>query len=185
MAYFTAVLSPEGSGDDRAWRSVDIDLEAGSPDELGDALRGAVDDDDVPVLAVLEREDEWFALVRADAGGEVRSFVSDLLAAGSGPYAGLFSEDVLDPGLPVHRAQDDGGSDDDEDDEDESGGAPPGAPAPDDEEPSWAGDPAVLADLGCPAEELLALTARGDDPAAALAEVGELLGCAEVMESLR
>ena len=91
MAYFTAVLSPDGPGDDREWRSVEIDLEAGSPDELGDALRGAVDDDS-PVLAVLEREDEWFALVRTDGPIDVKVFVSDAVAAADSAYAPLFAE---------------------------------------------------------------------------------------------
>lgn len=181
MAYFTAVLSPDGSGDEREWRSVEIDLEAGSPDELGDALRGAVDDDS-PVLAVLEREDEWFALVRTDGAIDVRVFVSDAVAAADSAYAPLFAE------LPTATDQarsgdldDDGDDGDEEDEEPEEESRPEPAVVED----VWAGDPELLADLGCPADLLLRLSRSGADPAAATVEIGELLGFADVLESLR
>jgi putative tRNA adenosine deaminase-associated protein len=184
VAYFTAVLSPEGSGDDRAWRSVDIDLEAGSPDELGDALRGAVDDDDVPVLAVLEREDEWFALVRTDGGVDVRVFVSDAVAAADSAYAPLFAElppaaAVVAGGDGADEASDDDGSEVEEDE------VPAPRPDPAVVEDVWAGDPDLLADLGCPADVLVRLAGSGTDPSAATVEIGEVLGFADALESLR
>ena len=184
MAYFTAVLSPEGSGDDRDWRSVDIDLEAGSPDELGDVLRGAVDDDDAPVLAVLEREDEWFALVRTDGGVDTRVFVSDAVAAADSSFAPLFAE--LPPATEASVA-DDSGQDDAQDDDD---GGQDDEPASDRPEPVvaedvWAGDPELLADLGLSAEALVRIAASGADPSGATVEIGELLGFADVLESLR
>ncbi|WP_432561534.1 tRNA adenosine deaminase-associated protein [Kineococcus sp. SYSU DK003] len=179
MAYFTAVLSPEGSGDDRDWRSVDIDLEAGSPDELGDVLRAAVDDDGAPVLAVLEREDEWFALVRTDSD-DVKVFVSDAVAAADSSYAPLFAE--LPPATDLAPTED-GTDEQDEEDEDEE----PATTRPDPvvAEDVWAGDPELLADLGCPAPVLLRLATSGADPSAATVEIGELLGFADVLESLR
>ena len=181
MAYFTAVLSPEGSGDDRDWRSVDIDLEAGSPDELGDALRGAVDDDDAPVLAVLEREDEWFALVRTDGGVDVRVFVSDAVAAADSAYAPLFAE--LPPAAAVVGEDGaEGGPGASEPDEDEVPATRPDPPVVED---VWAGDPELLSDLGCPAEVLVRLAGSGADPSAATVEIGEVLGFADVLESLR
>ena len=183
MAYFTAVLSPEGSGDDRDWRSVDVDLEAGSPDELADVLRGAVDDDG-PVLAVLEREDEWFALVRTDGDGDARVFVSDAVAAADSAYAPLFAELPAAGELATGAAAADDEAADDEEDEEEAvaeEAARPGAPVED----VWAGDPELLADLGCPAQVLLRLAASGEDPSAATVEIGELLGFADVVESLR
>ncbi|PRY16092.1 hypothetical protein [Kineococcus rhizosphaerae] len=178
MAYFTAVLSPDGSGDDREWRSVEIDLEAGSPDELGDALRGAVDDDS-PVLAVLEREDEWFALVRTDGPIDVKVFVSDAVAAADSAYAPLFAE--LPTAGENARADDAEDSDDDPEEESDEEARPDPAVAED----VWAGDPELLTDLGCPAEVLLRLSGSGTDPAAATVEIGELLGFADVLESLR
>ncbi|WP_337062422.1 tRNA adenosine deaminase-associated protein [Kineococcus sp. G2] len=174
MAYFTAVLTPDGDG----WRSVDVDLEAGSPEELGDVLRGAVGDDAV-VLAVLEREDEWFAFVRTD-GDDTRVFVSDAVAAADSSYAELFAE--LPPATEVPPPG--GGAADDEDDED-GPGAPGTAAVPGAGEAVWAGDPDLLADLGCPATTITRLAVSGPDPSAATVEVGEVLGFAEVLESLR
>ncbi|WP_432484385.1 tRNA adenosine deaminase-associated protein [Kineococcus esterisolvens] len=181
MAYFTAVLTPDGDG----WRSVDVDLEAGSPEELGDVLRGAVGDDAV-VLAVLEREDEWFALVRTD-GDDTRVFVSDAVAAADSSYAELFAELPPATQVPAPGAGDaDGGGGD-------AGTVPEGADAapaaavaaPAVAEAVWAGDPDLLADLGCPPAVLVRLALAGTDPSAATVEVGELLGFADVLESLR
>jgi putative tRNA adenosine deaminase-associated protein len=184
VAYFTAVLSPEGSGDDRDWRSVDIDLEAGSPDELGDVLRGAVDDDDASVLAVLEREDEWFALVRTDGGVDTKVFVSDAVAAADSSFAPLFAE--LPPATRAVLG-DDASADDDGDGD---GGEEDDEPTATRSEPVvaedvWAGDPELLADLGLPAEVLVRIAASGADPSGATVEIGELLGFADVLESLR
>ena len=183
MAYFTAVLSPEGSGDDRDWRSVDVDLEAGSPDELADVLRGAVDGDG-PVLAVLEREDEWFALVRTDGDVDVRVFVSDAVAAADSAYAPLFAELPAAGELASGTADADAEAADDEEDEEEAV-AEEAARSGTLVEDVWAGDPELLADLGCPAQVLLRLAASGEDPSAATVEIGELLGFADVVESLR
>ena len=59
VAYFTAVVARTGS----AWRARDVELdEGGGLDELADMLRSVAVDDE-PVIAVLEHEDEWFALV--------------------------------------------------------------------------------------------------------------------------
>jgi putative tRNA adenosine deaminase-associated protein len=187
VAYFTAVLAPEGSGADRDWRSVDIDLEAGSPDELGDALRGAVDDDR-PVLAVLEREDEWFALVRTDGDIDVKVFVSDAVAAAESAYAPLFAELPAATGLPVRAAAvDDDEDDTDEDPDEEEAAAEPTSARSESgiAEDVWAGDPELLGDLGCPADVLVRLATSSADPATATVEIGELLGCADVLESLR
>ncbi|MFD0482084.1 hypothetical protein ACFQ46_05705 [Kineococcus sp. GCM10028916] len=188
MAYFTAVLSPEGSGDDRDWRSVDIDLEAGSPDELGDVLRGAVDDDDASVLAVLEREDEWFALVRTDGGVDTKVFVSDAVAAADSSFAPLFAE--LPPATRAvlgddGAADDDGDADGDDDGEEEDDEPTATRSEPVVAEDVWAGDPELLADLGLPAEVLVRIAASGADPSGATVEIGELLGFADVLESLR
>ncbi|GAA4980264.1 hypothetical protein [Kineococcus glutinatus] len=178
MPYFTAVLASDPSG----WRARDVDVPAGSLDELAEVLRAAAVGE-APVLAAIESEDEWFALVRADPSGEARFFVSDALAAGSGGYAGLFADDALPAEYPVAPpvvAGDEGDGDGEDGDGEDGGSGAAAAPAA-----PWAGDPGLLSDLGCPAGELLELAERGDDPAAALAEVGELLGCADVMESLR
>ncbi|MEO7745203.1 MAG: hypothetical protein ABIV05_03140 [Actinomycetota bacterium] len=87
MAYFTAVIARSGAD----WRSVDVDVEdAETLDELAELLRAARRDG--PVLAVLEREDDWFALVRVDGDDDdARSFVSDLAATEGGHYGPLLA----------------------------------------------------------------------------------------------
>ena len=69
--------------------------------------------------------------------------------------------------------------DDDEDDEDDA----------EDEEPTiaaWAGDPEILEDLGVSARVLRKITEdSGDDPGRVLAELGETVGFAELLEALR
>jgi len=186
VAYFTAVLSQVDGRQD--WRSVEVDLEAGSPDELGDLLRSAVDDDDTPVIAVLEREDEWFALVRTDAGVDVRVFVSDAVAAADSSYAELFAElpppggSLPRPPAPLDATEPEDGADDDE--------VEPAADEVTTPEPAvaptlWAGDADLLADLGCSAETLVQLATAGDDPSAATVRIGELTGFADALEALR
>jgi len=173
VAYFTAVIARSG----RSWKTRDVEVDdAGSLDELADVLRAASVGDQ-PVLAVIEHEDEWFALVRVDGDDEPRLFVSDLAACSVGHYATLLASaadvDVHDDD-PV-----DPDAEDDEDDEE----------APDEEEPviaAWAGDTDLLDDLGVSARALRKLSEeKGDDPSAVLAEIGETVGFAELLEALR
>ena len=80
VAYFTAVIARAGA----SWRSRDVEVDdANTLEDLTDALRGVAVGDQ-PVLAVIEHEDEWFALVRVDGDdpgtvlaevGEVVGFV--------------------------------------------------------------------------------------------------------------
>ena len=87
MSYFTAVIASDG----RQWRPRDVDVEdATSLDDLADTLRN-VGHGDRPVLALLEHEDEWFALVRVDGDDDPRVFVSDMPAASRGAFAELLA----------------------------------------------------------------------------------------------
>jgi len=173
VAYFTAVIARSG----RSWKARDVEVDdAGSLDELADALRQAAIDDQ-PVLAVIEHEDEWFALVRVDGDEEPRLFVSDLGASTQGHYADLLASaadvDVVD--------EDDLAADDKDDEDDEEGD--------DDAEAvvaAWAGDVDLLDDLGITARALRKLTEeKGDDPGSVLAEIGETAGFSELLEALR
>lgn len=173
MAYFTAVIARSG----RSWKARDVEVDdASSLDELADALRGAALGDE-PVLAVVEHEDEWFALVRVDGDDEPRLFVSDLAASTQGHYAQLLAAaadvDVADPDEDGADESEDGdGEDEDEDDE-------PVVAA-------WAGDLDLLDDLGVGARALRKLAEeKGDDPGAVLAEIGEAVGFADLLEALR
>jgi putative tRNA adenosine deaminase-associated protein len=171
VAYFTAVIARSGA----TWRARDVEVDdASTLEELTDALR-SVSVGDEPVLAVIEHEDEWFALVRVDGDEEPRLFVSDLGAAGISPYGPL-----LAPAADVDSAEDvdvpsEGEDDESEDDEDD--------------EPkiaAWAGETDLLEDLGVTGRTLRKLVEEnGDDPGAVLAEVGETVGFVELLDALR
>jgi putative tRNA adenosine deaminase-associated protein len=172
VAYFTAVIARSG----RSWKARDVEVDdASSLDELADALRSASLDDQ-PVLAVIEHEDEWFALVRVDGEEEPRLFVSDLAASTQGHYANLLASAA---DVDVGDGDDDAeGGEDPDDEEGDAGEEPVVAP--------WAGDPEILDDLGVTARALRKLTEeRGDDPGAVLAEIGEAVGFADQLAALR
>jgi putative tRNA adenosine deaminase-associated protein len=190
VAYFTAVIARSGG----TWKARDVEVDdAGSLDELADALRQTAIDDQ-PVIAVIEHEDEWFALVRVDGDDEPRLFVSDLGASTKGHYAGLLAgaadvdveddadvagEDENGDAAGDGAAGDDAGEDGAGDGAD--GAAEDGAPVM-----AWAGDADLLDDLGTSARALRKLAEeKGDDPGAVLAEIGEVAGFAELLEALR
>jgi putative tRNA adenosine deaminase-associated protein len=206
VSYFSAVIGRNGSG----WRALDVDVEdLESLDEVAEHLQAVGHGG--PVVAVLEREDEWFALIRVDDDAEWRAFVSDHDASQRGHYAQLLAPVAdLEPDEYAHlrtstaasvsRADEDdddpddddldGADDDRADDEDpllaEAEADLAAAAVETDVPPAWAGDPGVLADLGVPAEELVALvTAAPGDPGAVVADIGERCGFDELIEALR
>jgi putative tRNA adenosine deaminase-associated protein len=178
VAYFTAVLARAGSG----WRARDLEVEeSGTLDGLADSLR-AVAVDDQPVLAVVEHEDEWFALVRVDGEEEPRLFVSDLAAASRSGYAELLApaadvEPMLDADEEAAEGDEEEGAEDEEDGDGEA------------DQPAlavWAGEADLLEDLGVTGSALRRLVQdNADDPGAVLAEVGERVGFSELLEALR
>jgi putative tRNA adenosine deaminase-associated protein len=175
VAYFTAVLARVGSG----WKARDVEVdEADSLDGLADALR-SVAVDDQPVLAVIEHEDEWFAIVRVDGDEEPRLFVSDLGAASHGGYAEMLAS-AADVDADIEPDEDEGDDEESESDEEEE---------PEPEPPPalvWAGEPDILEDLGVAGRVLRRLVEENaDDPGAVLADVGERVGFAELLEALR
>lgn len=219
MSYFTAVLARHGKG----WRVLDLDVDdAEDLEDLADLVRGGLPGAG-PGLAIIEREDSWFALVRVDEDGEPRPFVSDLRESLRSRYATVLESaaDVDIPeeldGLADAVSDDDGAEDDDEsgsattasaeedvddeisDDEDEPDDVLASArealsPDLSDLEAdgrlrasrTWAGDPALLEDLGVTAADLVQLTVEeADDPGAALAGIGEACGFDEQLDALR
>jgi putative tRNA adenosine deaminase-associated protein len=178
VAYFTAVIARSGL----SWRARDVEVDdASSLDELADSLR-AVAVDEEPVLAVVEHEDEWFAIVRVDGEELPRLFVSDLGAASGSHYGELLAPaaDVESEDDPADDPSGDG-EDDDEADEDESVVADDG-----DAVAVWAGETDLLEDLGVTGRTLRGLVeAHADDPGAVLAEVGETVGFADLLAALR
>lgn len=173
VAYFTAVIARTSPD----WRARDIEVDdAASLEDLTDQLR-AVAVGDQPVLAVIEHEDEWFALVWVDGEEDPRLFVSDLAAASRSRYGSL-----LAAAADVDDADDADGDD---------GADEAGDDANDDEEQEpkvalWAGETDLLEDLGVSGRTLRKLVEEnGDDPGAVLAEVGETVGFVELLDALR
>ena len=204
VSYFTAVIASDGRG----WRTRDVDVEdAASLDDLADTLRG-VGRGDEPVLAVIEHEDEWFALVRVDGDEDARIFVSDLPAASRGVFAELLapaadieSSATADPAPEddEEQAADDADDalvveDDLENDVEPRDGAADDVlvdlsdletedPEP---PPPWAGHADLLVDLGVAPQLMIELCDKhADDPSTVLAEIGEQAGFAELLDALR
>jgi len=218
VSYFTAVLARHGKG----WRVLDLDVDdAEDLEELADLVRGGLPGAG-PGLAIIEREDSWFALVRVDEDGEPRPFVSDLRESLRSRYA-VVLEAAADVDIPeeLDGLADAVGDDEVEDEDDETDAAPTGSDDDVDDEisdaedepedvlagarealspdlsdleadgvvrpsRSWAGDPGLLEDLGVSAADLVQLTVdEADDPAAALAGIGEACGFDEQLDALR
>lgn len=158
MSYFAAALARTPAG----WTAEEIDLDGlADVDEVADRVRD-VDGDAEMSLLFVEEDDEYVAILRVDAGAdEPRVFVSDSHATETYAVAGLLAGAVEDPADP--------------DDEDES---------PPDSEP--VGDADLLADLGTPRRDLIALvTHERTLPADVISEVCERAGCLDELESLR
>jgi putative tRNA adenosine deaminase-associated protein len=153
VPYFTAVVARES----RRWVAHDLDLD--SIEDLGELageLRDVVDDEDEPVLLLVEREDAWWGVLRVDGEDDPRVFVSDAVGAAASSYASVLEL----------------AADDDEEDDVVRQGA-------------CAGDFDVLADLGTSPEALREMCDEEVPPMDALATVAERAGFAEVLDSLR
>ncbi|WP_407566110.1 hypothetical protein [Streptomyces sp. 184] len=181
--YFAALLARTEDG----WEASDTELDdVETLDDLADLAREATADDDETVLVLLEQEGIWYGVIRIDGEDDPRVFVSNAAAAGRSAYG----EILLTPELLGREPEDDsaldsltdldgtedGEPDDDtvpDPDSDADADAPPGAPA------GPVGDTELLEDLGVSEKQLLAL--HGD----AVNEIAEMLGAADVLETVR
>lgn len=92
MSYFAALLSRDAG----PWQPREIDVDGHDDlDALVDTMRRAGKGDSTTLL-VLEHEDEWFALVRADDADDPRVFVSSARAAGESAYAEALGVEEVD-----------------------------------------------------------------------------------------
>jgi putative tRNA adenosine deaminase-associated protein len=161
LSYFAAALARTEAG----WTGEELDLDDVTDLEaLTDLLRDLSGDGPGPGLLLLEEDDEYVAVVRADGGtaslAEPRVFLSDRRAVQQSDVAAMLWEE--------------GAASDGDDDESTRPVAEP------------VGDTALLADLGTSADELLGLCAEeGLLPADVLTEVCERAGCLDVLEGLR
>ncbi|MEU9185442.1 hypothetical protein AB0D14_12915 [Streptomyces sp. NPDC048484] len=187
--YFAALLARTEDG----WEASDTELDdVETLSDLSDLAREASVDDDT-VLVYIEQEDAWFGVVRVDGEEDPRIYVSDAAAAARSSYGEILLTDELlgrDPGddnvadldsLDLDGTEDgepenETDADADADGEDDVGIIAKGEIVP----PGPIGDREVLADFGVNEKELLAL-----DSTDALGEIAEVLGAAEVLETVR
>ncbi|MFE0175193.1 hypothetical protein ACFWZ2_23020 [Streptomyces sp. NPDC059002] len=183
--YFAALLARTEDG----WEASDTELDdVETLSDLADLAREATADyDDDTVLVFIEQEDAWFGVVRVDGEEDPRIYVSDAAAAARSSYGEILLTDEMlgrDPGddpaddldaLDLDGTEDgepaDAADPADDPDADADADAVPAGPL---------GDTEILADLGVPEKDLLGL-ASGD----ALSEIAEILGAAEVLETVR
>jgi putative tRNA adenosine deaminase-associated protein len=167
LSYFAVVLSRAR----QQWSAAEIDLgDVEDFDGLIEEATAQVEDGfDVAVIAV-EEDDEWLALVRADADGDARVFLSDTRALTTSSIASLFGDAV--EGQPVADPEEET-----DDEEEAAGGAIDAEPG---------GDPGLVSDLGTTAAALLELCAKeGALPGDVTAAVCERAGCLDVYDALR
>ena len=158
MPYFAAGLTRSAAG----WRGEEVELdEVEDLDGVADLLRDLTEDDDDVALLLVEENDEYLAIVRIQGDGDPRVFLSDVRAVEQSGIAAAIYDDT-----PAAV-----------DDEDGESGKPTAEPV---------GDPALLADLGTPEDDLLELCAEeGLLPADVLTTICERAGCADVLDALR
>ncbi|GHG60131.1 tRNA adenosine deaminase-associated protein [Streptomyces griseocarneus] len=174
--YFAALLARTDDG----WEASDTELDnVETLTDLADLARESSVSEDT-VLALIEQEDSWFAVVRVDGEDDPRVYVSDAVAARRSSYGAMLVDELTgrdeDPGDELDSLDLDGtedgepeGSAEEVDDAEASGPAPHGP----------LGDDALLDDLGVSVKELRALD--GD----ALSNIADALGCTEVLEAVR
>ncbi|GGX82644.1 hypothetical protein [Streptomyces minutiscleroticus] len=177
--YFAALLARTEDG----WEASDTELDdVETLSDLTDLAREASVDEDT-VLVLIEQEDAWFGVVRVDGEDDPRIYVSDAAAAARSSYGEILLTDELlgkepgDDGTDLDALDLDGTEDGeaDDDDEDDAAGA-----AGDTARSGPIGDVEILTDLGVDEKELLAL-----DSTDAVGEIAEVLGAAEVLETVR
>ncbi|OLT28693.1 hypothetical protein BJF83_14415 [Nocardiopsis sp. CNR-923] len=160
MSTFAAVFAPNG----KAWRGTEVDL--GPVDAIDDVTELMIDfaaerGSDLSLLLV-EADDEWFAVVRAEETGDPRVYLSDARVVHDHPLAGVLSEAG---GLGAPQPA-------------ESAGARPN-PVP-------TGDGDLLTDLGVTEDELRSLsTGGGVLPSDVLAVVAERAGFSDILDGMR
>jgi putative tRNA adenosine deaminase-associated protein len=165
LSYFAAALARTEEG----WTGQEVDLdEVTDLEGLTELLRELTGEGTGPALLLLEENDEYVALVRADGGTasleEPRVFLSDRRAVQNSDVAAMLWEEAE--------------LDDEDAEEDEDEGTRPVA------EP--VGDTELLSDLGTPGPVLVSLCAEeGRLPADVLTALCERAGCVDQLEELR
>jgi putative tRNA adenosine deaminase-associated protein len=152
------------------WHAVEVSVDgAESIEDFADIARDI--EGDVRML-LLEQDDEYAVIVRADNGEEARAFLSDGHAADEYALAAYFADELEEIGLVQGE------------DDEEAEALLEDTPPVHDSAPF--GDAEIADDLGTAASDLLALCAHeGTLPIDLLAAVCEKAGCGDVFDSLR
>jgi putative tRNA adenosine deaminase-associated protein len=163
---------------DASWYGDDVVLEdIEDLDGVVELLREVIGDDAETGLLFVEENDEWFAILRIDADGDPRVFMSDARVVTSSDIAALFAEAAIEVSAAEEADEIDEEDAADEDDADDDAARIDGDPA---------GDFAVMSDLGTSPARLLALCAEeGQLPSDVISALCESAGCLDVLEKLR
>ncbi|MEV6693161.1 tRNA adenosine deaminase-associated protein [Micromonospora sp. NPDC051196] len=173
MSYFAAAVVREKGG----WTAAELSLRGATDvDEVAERLRDVAPDADLSLLFV-EADDTYLVILRLDEGEDLRVFGSDSAFAEESRLGALLVGDLkasvtgLDDTEAANPAPTSG------DDNEQPAVDPEADPV---------GEADLLADLGIPAQRLLALCAHeGMMPADVTAEVCLVLGCVDDVEELR
>ncbi|ASW57081.1 tRNA adenosine deaminase-associated protein [Plantactinospora sp. KBS50] len=176
MSYFAAGVARGEAG----WVAAEVDLTgAADLDDVAERLRDVDPDAELSLLFV-ESDDTYLAILRLDDGEDLRVFGSDSAFAEESRIGALLVGDIKGPALEIDAVTEPAAQEN-EDDSDESEEEPAADP---DADP--VGDADLLADLGVPANRLLALCAReGMLPSDVVADICQALGCGDEVEELR
>lgn len=173
MSYFAAAVVREKGG----WTAAELSLRgANDVDEVAERLRDVGPDADLSLLFV-EADDTYLVILRLDEGEDLRVFGSDSAFAEESRLGALLVGDLKASVTGLDDAEE---------------ARPPANSGDDDEQPAVdpeadpVGEADLLADLGIPAQRLLALCAHeGMMPADVTAEICQVLGCVDDVEELR
>ncbi len=173
MTYVASALARINS----AWFGDDVALDdVEDLDGVVELVREVIGDEAETGLLFVEEDDEWLAILRLDADGDPRVFMSDARVVTSSDIAVLFAEAAIEVSAIEDADADEAEEADDEDDPDD-GASIDGDPA---------GDFSLMADLGTSSARLLALCAEeGQLPSDVISAICEAAGCLDVLEKLR
>lgn len=181
--YFAALLARTEDG----WEASDTELDdVETLSDLTDLAREASVDEDT-VLVFIEQEDAWFGVLRVEGEEDPRIYVSDAAMAARSSYGEILTDELLggdDDDLADALdtldldGTEDGETEEQEDTDETDGSTGPAVAAGPGAVPAGpAGDRAILADLGMPEADLLALETD------AMSEIADALGASEVLET--
>ncbi|SBT49276.1 tRNA adenosine deaminase-associated protein [Micromonospora auratinigra] len=171
MSYFAAAVARVEGG----WSADEVSLRGVTDiEEVADRLRDVEPDADLSLLFV-EADDTYLVILRLDEGEDLRIFGSDSAYAEESRLGALLVGDLKTSVTGLEEPEEPRASGDDDAEQ----------PAVD-PEADPVGDADLLADLGIPAQKLLALCGHdGMMPADVTAEVCTVLGCVDEVEELR